>query len=313
MLATVTTDPPDKDLENPSFVYEPKYDGIRALVALEPGQPAPAVRIWSRLGNEKTNQFPEVVRGLKDFGKRLKRPVLLDGEIVALDERGEPAGFQRLQGRMHLTGGRDIDRESRLQNAAIIVFDMLRDGPDDLRPLPLTDRRARLERLFGASGSSVVRHGEFAAGDGRRLFKQARSEGWEGLLSKRADSLYQSGKRSPDWRKLKILHEEEFVIGGWTDPRDTRPHFGALLLGAFEPRSGRLRYVGHAGTGFTMKELARVHSLLTARRIDRSPFGEAALDQRAPPLGSPRPGRAGAIHRVDRRGRAASPRLSGAA
>ena len=272
MLATVTTDPPDRDLQNPAFVYEPKYDGIRALVALEPGQPLPAVRIWSRLGNDKTNQFPEVVKGLKDFAKRLRVPVVLDGEIVALDHRGEPTGFQQLQGRMHLTGAGDIDREAKLQKAAIIVFDMLREGADDLRPLPLADRRARLERLFGASGSSIVRHGEFAAGDGRRLFRQAQAEGWEGLVAKRAESPYESGRRSPNWRKLKLQHQEELIIGGWTEPRDTRQHFGALLLGAYQPGTHRLRYVGHAGTGFTEKELARVHALLEARGIDACPF-----------------------------------------
>jgi bifunctional non-homologous end joining protein LigD len=272
MLATVSSDPPDRDLENPSLVYEPKYDGIRALVALEPGQPWPSVRVWSRLGNDKTSQFPEVVRGLKDFAKRLRAPVVVDGEIVALDHRGEPAGFQQLQGRMHLTGAGDIDREARLQKAAIIVFDMLRDGADDLRPLPLADRRARLERLFGASGSSIVRHGEFAAGDGRRLFRQAEAEGWEGLVAKRADSPYESGRRSPNWRKLKIQHQEELLIGGWTEPRDTRQHFGALLVGAYQPGTNRFRYLGHVGTGFTGKELARVHALLEARSIDTSPF-----------------------------------------
>jgi bifunctional non-homologous end joining protein LigD len=272
MLATVTSDPPDRDLQNPAFVYEPKYDGIRALVALEPGQPLPSVRLWSRLGNDKTSQFPEVVRGLKDFAKRLRVPVLLDGEIVALDHRGEPAGFQNLQGRMHLTGTGDIDRESRLQKAAIIVFDMLRDGADDLRPLPLADRRARLERLFGASGSSIVRHGEFHAGDGRRLFRQAQAEGMEGLVAKRAESPYESGRRSPNWRKLKLQRQEELVVGGWTEPRDTRQHFGALLLGAYQPGTNRFRYLGHVGTGFTERELARVHALLEAREIDKNPF-----------------------------------------
>ena len=137
---------------------------------------------------------------------------------------------------MHLTGPRDIDREAAAQRAAFIAFDLLRDGADDLRPLPLTDRRARLERLFGASGSSDVRHGEFAAGDGRRLYRQATQNGWEGLVAKLAESRYESGRRSPAWRKLKILSEREFIIGGWTAPRSTRQYFGALLLGALRSR-----------------------------------------------------------------------------
>jgi bifunctional non-homologous end joining protein LigD len=283
MLASSSEAAPDADLENPSLVYEPKLDGIRALVALEPAQPSPRVQIWSRLGNDKTSQFPEVVRALRDFGKRLRAPVLLDGEIVALDARGEPAGFQRLQGRMHLTGAQDIDRSAAAQRAAFVAFDMLRDGADDLRGLPLTDRRARLERLFGASGSSEVRHGEFTAGDGRRLFKQATREGWEGLIAKRADSVYESGRRTPAWRKLKILSEREFVIGGWTAPRSSRQYFGALLLGAYEkPGDTALVYVGHAGTGFTDKELARVHKLLAARELKACPFRTKPASNEAP-------------------------------
>jgi bifunctional non-homologous end joining protein LigD len=281
MLATATDRPPDEDLENPTLVYEPKLDGIRALVLLEPAQPSPRVQVWSRLGNDKTSQFPEVVKALRDFGRRLRAPVLLDGEIVALDTRGEPTGFQRLQGRMHLTGARDIDREAHTQRAAFVAFDMLRDGADDLRPLPLTDRRARLERLFGASGSSEVRHGELAAGDGRRLYRRATEQRWEGLIAKRADSTYESGRRSHAWLKLKLLQAREFVIGGWTAPRASRQHFGALLLGAYD-EDGSLVYVGHAGTGFTEKELTRLHTLLVARATRTCPFRDPPASNETP-------------------------------
>jgi bifunctional non-homologous end joining protein LigD len=277
MLATVLERPEEVDLVNPALVYEPKLDGIRALIAMEPAQPSARVTIRSRLGNDKTNQFPEVVRGLKDFGRRLRVPVLLDGEIVALDADGEPAGFQRLQGRMHLTGERDIARQAAAQGAAFIAFDILRDGAEDLRGLPLTDRRARLERLFGASGSSTVRFGEYVAGDGRRLYRQAVARGWEGLIVKVADSPYETGRRSRSWRKLKLVKQQEFVIGGWTEPRESRLYFGALLLGLYESGpsgkgDGKLRYVGHSGTGFTHQELARVHELLQARATDVCPF-----------------------------------------
>src|SRR5688500_12046107 len=100
MLATTAGAP----LDSPTFVYEPKYDGIRALASVTPGSP-PVVRLWSRLGNEKTAQFPEVVDALSTWARKLDRPVLLDGEIVALDEHGEPTGFQNLQGRIHLKAG----------------------------------------------------------------------------------------------------------------------------------------------------------------------------------------------------------------
>ena len=132
MAASTTEVPPDQYLTNPALVFEPKFDGIRALVSLEPATGQPRVRLWSRNGNDKTSQFPEVVKGLREFALRLKAPVLLDGEIVALDARGEPGTFQQLQGRMHLKGDRDIAREANAQRAAFIAFDILRDGNEDL-------------------------------------------------------------------------------------------------------------------------------------------------------------------------------------
>ncbi len=285
MLASTIESPREVNLRDPALLYEPKLDGIRGLILIEPAQPSPRITIWSRNGNNKTHQFPEVVRGLKEFGKRLRVPVMLDGEIVALTELGEPAGFQRLQGRMHLTGERDIARSAAAQGAAFIAFDVLRDGAQDLRPLPLTDRRARLERVFGSAGaSSTVRLGEFVASDGRRLHKTAVERGWEGLIIKVADSTYESGRRSRAWRKLKLVKQQEFVIGGWTETRNTRTHFGALLLGVYEPGSSsdKLRYVGHIGTGFTHQELSRVHAMLKARAIDTSPFSTKVASNERP-------------------------------
>jgi bifunctional non-homologous end joining protein LigD len=274
MAASTTDVPPDQYLTNPALVFEPKFDGIRALVSLEPATGQPRVRLWSRNGNDKTAQFPEVVKGLREFALRLKAPVLLDGEIVALDGRGEPGTFQQLQGRMHLKGDRDIAREASAQRAAFIAFDILRDGNEDLRPLILTHRRARLERIFGASGSSEVRHGEYAAGDGRRLYARAQEQGWEGLVAKRADSRYESDRRSPNWIKLKLKKIESLVVGGWTEPRETRQHFGALVLGAFESnaKGAKLRYVGHVGSGFTSQELTRLAKKLRACATDRTAF-----------------------------------------
>ena len=111
MLASLEPAPP---LAGPRLVFEPKYDGVRTLVEVAEG----GIRLWSRSGNDKTAQFPEIVRALRHFARRLKAPVLLDGEIVALDARGEPTGFQRLQGRMHLKGAGDIDRIAASQRAA---------------------------------------------------------------------------------------------------------------------------------------------------------------------------------------------------
>src|SRR5439155_20251515 len=108
--------------------------------------------------------------------------------------------------------------------------------------------------------------------DGEALMREAVAHGWEGLIAKHADSQYASGKRTPDWRKLKIVHEQEFVIGGWTEPRQTRSHFGALLLGVYE--GTRLVYVGHTGTGFNEAELARVMKLLAPLETSTCPFAD---------------------------------------
>src|SRR6202163_4014179 len=251
--------PTDAPLVDPELLYEPKYDGIRAIAEV-----GGTVRLWSRLGNDKTGQFPEIVKALQQWAERLHAPVVLDGEIVALDERGDPAGFQQLQGRVHEKRGRE-----GFSSVAFIAFDLLRDGRADLRARPLTQRRAALERLFGPARSSVLRISESVRGDGRSLYKRALDSGWEGLIAKHADSRYQSGKRTPDWRKLKILHEQEVVIGCWSEPRQSRSYFGALLLGVYEPDPNAqplapksqapspksLVYIGHTGTGFNEREL----------------------------------------------------------
>jgi len=265
MLATLA----DAPLTQPGLIYEPKYDGIRALVHVGPG-----VRIWSRLGNEKTTQFPSIVQALAPLAKSVKKPLLLDGEIVALDEHGRPAGFQRLQGRIHVKGARDVEMVEARQPVALILFDLLRDGDEDVRSLPLTERRARLEARVSRALSPAVRLSEQAAGDARALEARAREEGWEGIIAKEGRAPYHSGRRSPAWRKLKIVNQQEFVVGGWTEPRHTRSHFGALLLGVHEDGNpnGTLTYVGHTGTGFDQAELQRVWALLKPRQTNVSPF-----------------------------------------
>ena len=266
--------PGDAPLDSAAFAYEPKYDGIRAIVAAAPpstrrraGETGQAgVRVWSRLGNEKTRQFPEVADAVQRWARNLDRPVILDGEIVALDQRGEPTGFQNLQRRMHAKAPRPDAPSS-----AFIAFDLLRDGDEDLRPRPLRERRRRLEALFDGARDAALRLSEQSAGDGRALDARARALGWEGLIAKRLDSIYRSGRRSPDWRKLKLERRQACVIGGWTDPRGSRPCFGALLLGVNDER-GHLRYVGHSGAGFTDAELGRVWARLRAIEAGASPF-----------------------------------------
>lgn len=268
MRRPMLASPTDAPLEDPQLAYEPKYDGIRAIAEVGAGrgvsdaETRPPVRLWSRLGNDKTPQFLEIARALETWASRLTQPVVLDGEIVALDEHGEPAGFQRLQ--------------RRAPRTAFIAFDLLRDGPRDLRDRPFLERRAALERLFARTGSPQLRVSDMVRGDGRALYARALDRRWEGLIAKHVGSKYRSGKRTPDWHKLKIVREQEFVIAGWTEPRQSRADFGALLLGVHEKGSkatpGRLVYVGHAGTGFNERELARVMTLLKPLETKECPF-----------------------------------------
>jgi bifunctional non-homologous end joining protein LigD len=270
MLATLA-DPP---LTGVTLVFEPKYDGIRAIAEMVPARGRTTVRLWSRLGNEKTAQFPSIVAALERLGDTAKRPLVLDGEIVALDGDGRPTGFQRLQNRIHVIGATDVERIDKSQPVAFIAFDILREGDEDVRGLPLTDRRTRLESLFRRKQAGTIRLSEQARGDGRALHARAEREGWEGLIVKEASAPYQSGRRSPTWRKLKLVQQQEFVVGGWTEPRQTRQHFGALLLGVHAKGKDRLTYVGHTGTGFDQQELERVSKLLKARETRESPFAD---------------------------------------
>ncbi len=292
MLATLPASEPS--LDDPRMVYEPKYDGIRAIALVDPprpaassvrrrGEPRPGdapARFWSRLGNEKTAQFPELVEALGEWGRALTGPVVLDGEIVALDAKGNPAGFQRLQNRIHVTvpgyrSSKPILRPDE-QPAAFIAFDLLREGDDDLRAKTLTERRARLEALFARHplpASKAIRVSEQVVGDGRALYQRARREGWEGLLVKQARSAYRDGRRSPEWLKLKILRQDEFVVGGWTEPKGTRTRFGSLILGHYDA-AGDLVHAGDVGTGFNGAELDRVWKLLAPLETTTSPFRE---------------------------------------
>ena len=284
MLASIG----DAPIADQRMAYEPKYDGIRAIVEVHAEAPA---RIWSRLGNEKTKQFPEIASALEQWARKMRATAILDGEIVALDADGRPAGFRRLQGRIH-SGGFKQHRASRpkadapLAPTAFIAFDLLQHAAIDLRGRPLTERRAALEQLFTtATRVPGLRLSEIAYGDGRALFARAQEQGWEGLIAKRSDSRYKSGKRTPDWRKMKILHEQEFVVGGWTNPRRSRTGFGALLLGVYEDDA--LVYAGHVGTGFDERELSRLLALLRPLEVKTSPFADVPPSNERPHWAKP--------------------------
>ena len=261
----------DQILRRPDLVFEPKYDGIRAVIAIDP---KPSVRIYSRLGNDKTEQFPEIVEPLVKVGRRLPAPIVVDGELVAVDDDGHALGFQHLQGRLHVRGLKSHGA-SRAVSVAFIAFDLLREGDADLRPRPFSERRRRLEALFRRPGSKKLRLIESKLGGGMKLRSTARRRGWEGIVAKEPSSRYISGKRQATWQKLKFVKTEEFVVGGWTEPRQSRTHFGALLLGYYldEPsETDRLIFAGQVGSGFSQAELDRVASRLAPLITRETPF-----------------------------------------
>ncbi len=275
MLATLPSQPPS--LTNKDYVYEPKVDGIRAIVEVLPGAPRAAVRLWSRNGNEKTPQFPDIVDAIGTWLKKITAPIVLDGEVVALDEDGRPASFQRIQHRIHVTVPGFNSRKQILspeeQPVAFIAFDLLRDGDRDLRNLCLSERRQLLEALFKKykpPTSELVRLTPQSIGDGTALKKRADTEKWEGLMVKLSRSPYREGRRSPEWMKLKLTKQDEFIVCGWTEPGGTRQHFGSLILGAHD--KGRLRYAGEVGTGFKGSELDRIMRMLKRIESPTSPF-----------------------------------------
>ncbi len=273
MLASLD-DPP---VVKRGLVYEPKYDGVRALADLRPpekrGQP-PHVALYSRNGHDKRRQFPAIAEALGTLVTKIGRPILADAEIVAVDPKGRPLGFGKLQGRIHLTAETDIARAERDQPAAIVIFDLLRDGDEDLRALPLAARRLHLQKVVKPKGAlaRLIRLSEVEADDGRPMLRRAEKEGWEGLIVKDGHSVYQSGRRTPAWRKLKLTGQQELVVVGWTNPQGSRHHFGALLVAVHE--DGALRYAGSVGTGFDERELERVAKLLAKRARTSSPLAD---------------------------------------
>ena len=274
MLASLTEPP----VAQKGLVYEPKYDGIRAIVETGGGGRGPKrlpTVVFSRNAKDKTRQFPGIVAALDSLAARLPHRVVLDGEIVAIDGQAKPLGFQHIQGRIHLTSDSDIARAERDQPAVLYLFDLLFDGDEDLRRQPLAARRLRLQQRIKPRGKerAWIKLSEIVLDDGRELLRRAKDEGWEGLIVKDAQSTYHSGKRTPAWRKMKLLKQQEFVIGGWTEPRQSRQYFGSLLVGYYDDE-GKLRWSGAVGTGFDQRELDRVAKLLKPLEIASSPFDD---------------------------------------
>ncbi|MEP6618883.1 MAG: non-homologous end-joining DNA ligase [bacterium] len=262
MYASVGADIPD----GPGWTFEPKYDGIRVLGFAT----ATGATLVTRNGNDKSAQFPAIATALTSLATRRKRSFVVDGEIVAMDDDA-PLRFQDLQSRMHVTDTKKLARSDAGIPAALFAFDLLLDGDELLVDEPWTTRRKHLVKLVGKRVTSLVKLAE-SIENGKKLLASARRKGWEGIVAKSTAATYQPGVRTKAWLKLKLEHRQELVIGGFTEPRNSRQHLGALLLGYY--RDGQFIYAGHTGGGFTHAGLADMAERLTKLERKTSPFAE---------------------------------------
>ncbi|MDH3691672.1 MAG: DNA ligase D [Gammaproteobacteria bacterium] len=248
------------------WLFEIKYDGYRLIVDRENAM----VKLYSRNGHDLSATFPEIV----DVVKALPfNHVILDGEAVVHDEHGIPS-FSRLQKRGRLTRKFDIQRATVEFPATLYAFDLLAFEDFDLRPLPLKTRKAILKDVLPTVGP--VRYSDHIEEQGEAMYAQVHQLGLEGMVAKKVDSPYISG-RSSQWLKIRIEHSDDFVIAGYTDPKGSQPGFGALLLGQYDGEN--LVYVGRVGTGFKNNDLRQIKGQLDT--LSETPAPRNAPDEKA--------------------------------
>lgn len=250
MKAKLTDGPFDGD----DWIFEIKWDGYRAIAELQDGQ----VALYSRSGKSYGDKYPPVVESLKELG--IGQEMVLDGEIVVLDDEGH-SSFQQLQNYQN----------SPSEHLYFYVFDLLYLNGEDLRSLPLLERKQKLAALLNQD-LLAVRYSDHIKGKGKDFFKEAQRKNIEGIMAKKADSPYRTGKRSSEWLKIKTHLRQEAVIGGFTAPKGTRKHIGALVLGVYQ--EAKLTYVGQCGSGFNSQSLKTLKEKLNPLVQEISPFAE---------------------------------------
>jgi bifunctional non-homologous end joining protein LigD len=241
------------------WLLERKFDGERC-VARKAGTD---IRLESRSGKDLTPTYPEVRAAM---GAQHALDLMLDGEVVAYD--GDQTSFTRLHQRLGVSA--PSPEQVAKYPVVYCVFDLLEVDGEDLTGRPLVERRARLTRTVRSS--PALQHSEAWRDDSQGRFAAACQSGWEGLIAKRADAPYVAG-RSKDWLKLKCVWEQEFVVGGYTDPGGSRTDFGVLLVGYYE--QGTLRYAGRVGTGYTNAILHDLGIQLRNLETAEPPFVDA--------------------------------------
>lgn len=263
MLATAGTMPVAQD----QWAFEIKWDGVRAVSYIRDGR----IHMESRNLLDITPRYPEVHGIAADLGV----DAVLDGEVVAFDDDGRPS-FQRLQGRMHVGRAADVAARSSRNPVAYLVFDVLWIDGRSTVGLPYTERRAILDGL--REQGSDARCWQIPAahvGEGDALLAAAKAQRLEGIVAKKLDSLYEVGRRSRCWLKLKNQGRQEVVVGGWLPGSGNRSgRIGALLVGYYEDDGTTLRYAGRVGTGFTDKLLREMQVMVEELARPSSPFAD---------------------------------------
>jgi bifunctional non-homologous end joining protein LigD len=268
MLATLT----DHPFSDPNWLFEIKWDGVRALARIENR----AFTLRSRNSIDFTQRYPELA-SLPDA--LAARQAILDGEIVALDAQGR-GDFERLQERMHVRA----PAENLVAKMPVVyfAFDLLYCDGYDLREAPLLERKQLLQRLLHAS--ERFRYSDHQLEHGKELFELAKETGLEGIVGKRVDSPYISD-RSAYWMKLKVTKTLDAVVGGWTESRTAALPFGSLLLGLYEGK--KLRFIGHVGSGFDAKKLKELSGKLKELAAPACPFDAVPETNEKPSWVSP--------------------------
>ncbi len=261
MLARVSDGP----FDDPGWVYEPKWDGVRALAVCDE-----ATRLVSRRGNDITTGYPEL-SGLHD--RLVALDAIVDGEIVAFED-GKPS-FQKLQQRMHVRNEHQLSALVRKSPVTFMVFDLIYLDGASLIGEPLERRRQLLEDIVVPDDR--IQASPTIFGEGTVLYQAAVDQGLEGIVAKRLDSPYEPGKRSPAWLKIKTVLDLDAVVVGWTEGSGSRDGtLGSLVLALYDEERG-LRHVGNVGTGFNRESLADAVDRLGKLPVSENPFEAAAL------------------------------------
>ncbi|HXC77691.1 MAG TPA: non-homologous end-joining DNA ligase [Candidatus Acidoferrum sp.] len=268
MMARLATAIPKPDT---GWGYEFKWDGIRALAYVEGGR----VRLFSRSGEDVTPRYPEI----HPMGRALgSREVILDGEVVALDEKGRPS-FEEIQQRMGLTSDTEVRRKMKLVPVTYMIFDVLWQDGHPLLDQPYAERRRRLGQLKLSGASWQTPPSE--DGGGQAMLDASAKAGLEGVMAKKLDSRYEPGGRSGAWLKVKNHNRQELVIGGWLEGEGKRRGYpGALLVGYYD-KGKKFVYAGKVGTGFSDAMLEKLAALMGPLEVDKSPFDAGAPPRKA--------------------------------